>query len=149
MCSFFHLGSVVPQRDEMETPMEQIEVPREHWRSFAEAFSGEHHGWLVTVADADTAGLGSDPHAWPERWHPLHEGVRLEALVLRVREQDAPRRQPVAAGPTDSSWYVAALTWRNGRGPAGTADGTGIRSAERSGVKPARSRWATAATKSA
>jgi len=62
--------------------MQQIAIQREQWPAFADAFSAEHHEWLVTVANAETGGLGDDPQSWPQRWQALHEEMPLEQLAL-------------------------------------------------------------------
>lgn len=62
--------------------MKQIEIRREQWPAFADAFSAEHHEWLVTVARAATTDLEAAPHSWPQRWQILYEDMPLEELGL-------------------------------------------------------------------
>ena len=48
-----------------------IEVPRDQWRERCEAFSREHHGWLVNLRRVETALLARD------RARALAEGEML------------------------------------------------------------------------
>lgn len=68
--------------------MNQVEIPREHWRLFADEFTRVHQTWLVTVATVETARWGADPDAAMAGWHRLREGVQLQNVAIRETPRD-------------------------------------------------------------
>ncbi|WJW76566.1 hypothetical protein QVG61_05610 [Thiohalobacter sp. IOR34] len=88
--------------------MTDIEVPEAQWPAFCEAFSLEHHGWLVNVRRVATDLLGRDRAAAIEAGHLLAQEQPLQGISLQpgdewprlevsVGEAGRPECFPVAA----------------------------------------------------
>lgn len=67
--------------------MPTTEIPHDQWSAFCAIFSREHHGWLASLGEVDTALLDRDPQQARQSTPRLFENAPLQR-VERLDEND-------------------------------------------------------------
>ena len=65
------------------------EITEEEWPTFCESFSRQHHGWLVTVSEADSAALDYDVQSALSGERVLEAEQPLQSVKLERNRRTA------------------------------------------------------------